>query len=175
VEIRTYLSERRLVVEEALHRYTLEAEGPFARHIEAMRYSLFVGGKRLRPILCLAAAEAINDGPATAAALLPVACALECIYTYSLIHDDLPAMDDDDLRRGKPTNHMLYGEAAAILAGIHRGIRERLDPGAPVEGNGYAQANALLPTDWLTTCAPWKTPAGHGRRSAVSFSACTWR
>jgi len=117
VEIRTYLSERRLVVEEALHRYTLEAEGPFARHIEAMRYSLFVGGKRLRPILCLAAAEAINDGPATAAALLPVACALECIHTYSLIHDDLPAMDDDDLRRGKPTNHMLYGEAAAILAG----------------------------------------------------------
>jgi geranylgeranyl diphosphate synthase type II len=117
VEIRTYLSERRLVVEEALHRYTLEAEGPFARHIEAMRYSLFVGGKRLRPILCLAAAEAINDGPATAAALLPVACALECIHTYSLIHDDLPAMDDDDLRRGKPTNHVLYGEAAAILAG----------------------------------------------------------
>ena len=117
MEIQTYLSERRLFVEEALRRYCLAVEGPFARHIEAMRYSLFVGGKRVRPILCLAAGAAIDDSGDTAANLLPVACALECIHTYSLIHDDLPAMDDDDLRRGKPTNHMLYGEAAAILAG----------------------------------------------------------
>ena len=117
MEIQTYLSERRLFVEEALRRYCLAVEGPFARHIEAMRYSLFVGGKRVRPILCLAAGAAIDDSGDTAANLLPVACALECIHTYSLIHDDLPAMDDDDLRRGKPTNHVIYGEAAAILAG----------------------------------------------------------
>ena len=95
----------------------LQAVGPFAQHIEAMRYSLFVGGKRVRPILCLAAAEAVNQSTATEKNVLPVACALECIHTYSLIHDDLPAMDDDALRRGKPTNHTLFGEAGAILAG----------------------------------------------------------
>lgn len=95
----------------------LQPVGPFARHIEAMRYSLFVGGKRVRPILCLAAGEAVNKSTATEKNLLPVACALECIHTYSLIHDDLPAMDNDALRRGKPTNHTLYGEAEAILAG----------------------------------------------------------
>ncbi len=95
----------------------LQAVGPFTHHIEAMRYSLFVGGKRVRPILCLAAGEAVNKSPATEKNLLPVAGALECIHTYSLIHDDLPAMDNDALRRGKPTNHTLYGEAGAILAG----------------------------------------------------------
>jgi geranylgeranyl diphosphate synthase type II len=95
----------------------LQAEGPFADHIRAMRYSLFVGGKRIRPILCLATGEAIDNRPETANNLLPVACALEGIHTYSLIHDDLPAMDNDDLRRGKPTNHTLFGEAGAILAG----------------------------------------------------------
>jgi geranylgeranyl diphosphate synthase type II len=82
-----------------------------------MRYSLFVGGKRVRPILCLATGEAIDNRRQTIDNLLPVACALECIHTYSLIHDDLPAMDDDELRRGKPTNHILFGEAGAILAG----------------------------------------------------------
>ena len=82
-----------------------------------MRYSLFAGGKRIRPILCLAAAEAISSTVKQAQGLLPVACALECIHTYSLIHDDLPAMDNDELRRGKPTNHMLYGEGQAVLAG----------------------------------------------------------
>lgn len=90
---------------------------PYAQHIEAMRYSLFAGGKRVRPILCLAAAESISDNHLVARELMPICCALECIHTYSLIHDDLPAMDDDDLRRGKPTNHILFGEAAAILAG----------------------------------------------------------
>ena len=117
MEIKTYLSEQRQVVEDALLRLTPEATGPFARHIEAMRYSLFVGGKRIRPILCLAAGAAISESAETRSNLLPVACALECIHTYSLIHDDLPAMDDDALRRGKPTNHMLFGEAGAILAG----------------------------------------------------------
>jgi geranylgeranyl diphosphate synthase type II len=79
-----------------------------------MRYSLFAGGKRVRPILCLAATEAVGGRLEQA---MPAACALECIHTYSLIHDDLPAMDDDDFRRAKPTNHKIYGEAGAILAG----------------------------------------------------------
>jgi geranylgeranyl diphosphate synthase type II len=91
-----------------------DRQADLARHIEAMRYSLFAGGKRVRPILCLAVCEAVGGEGENA---LPAAMALECIHTYSLIHDDLPAMDDDGLRRGKPTNHVLYGEAGAILAG----------------------------------------------------------
>ncbi len=82
--------------------------------IEAMRYSLMAGGKRIRPVLCLAAADAVGGNPLT---VMPAACALEIIHTYSLIHDDLPAMDDDDLRRGKSTCHVAFGEATAILAG----------------------------------------------------------
>jgi geranylgeranyl diphosphate synthase, type II len=81
---------------------------------KAMRYSLFAGGKRMRPALCLAAAQACGGRGADA---LPLACAVECIHTYSLIHDDLPAMDNDDFRRGKPTNHKAFGEGIAVLAG----------------------------------------------------------
>jgi len=81
---------------------------------EAMHYSLFAGGKRLRPVLCLAAADAIDPHWEVA---LPLAGAVECIHTYSLIHDDLPCMDDDDLRRGKPTSHKIYGEGIAVLTG----------------------------------------------------------
>ncbi len=81
---------------------------------EAMRYSLLAGGKRIRPVLALATASAVGIAPAT---VLPFAAALELIHTYSLIHDDLPAMDDDDLRRGRPTCHVRYGEDVAILAG----------------------------------------------------------
>src|SRR3954471_3233808 len=81
---------------------------------EAMRYSVFAGGKRLRPVLVIAAAECCGAKPET---VLPTAAAMELIHTYSLVHDDLPAMDDDDLRRGRPTNHKVYGEAVAILAG----------------------------------------------------------
>lgn len=117
MEIKSYLKTRKEWVEEALQHHMPAPSPPFADHIEAMRYSLFAGGKRIRPILCLAAAEAISDDETVKLQMLPVACALECIHTYSLIHDDLPAMDDDDLRRGKPTNHIKYGEAAAILAG----------------------------------------------------------
>jgi geranylgeranyl diphosphate synthase type II len=79
-----------------------------------MHYSLFAGGKRIRPILCLAAAEACGGDPAEA---LPLACAVECIHTYSLVHDDLPAMDNDDFRRGRPTCHKVFGEGIAVLAG----------------------------------------------------------
>jgi geranylgeranyl diphosphate synthase, type II len=90
------------------------AEPATARLEEAMRYSLLAGGKRIRPVLALATAEALGRDPAT---VLPLAAAIEMIHTYSLIHDDLPAMDDDDLRRGKPTCHVAFGEDVAILAG----------------------------------------------------------
>ncbi len=81
---------------------------------KAMRYSIFAGGKRIRPVLTLAACEAVGG---QSAAAMPLACAVECIHTYSLIHDDLPCMDDDDLRRGRPTNHKVFGEGIAVLAG----------------------------------------------------------
>jgi geranylgeranyl diphosphate synthase, type II len=114
VDLKAYLEERRGLVNRALEAYLPKVRGPAFRVTQAMHYSLFVGGKRLRPVLCLAAAEAVGGDPGE---VLPVACALEMIHTYSLIHDDLPAMDDDDLRRGQPTCHKQYDEATAILAG----------------------------------------------------------
>jgi geranylgeranyl diphosphate synthase type II len=117
-----WLADRRAEVDAALDRYLPAPPACPPRVGEAMRYSLFAGGKRLRPILSLAAAEAVaaanGDDPDLARALaLPAACALELIHTYSLVHDDLPAMDDDTLRRGRPTNHVAFGEGLAILAG----------------------------------------------------------
>jgi geranylgeranyl diphosphate synthase, type II len=114
-----FLTEARRRVDEALVRFLPDpadevASGCPARLAEAMRYSLMAGGKRLRPILAMMAAEACGADPAEA---LPAACALEMVHTYSLIHDDLPAMDDDDLRRGRPTCHKAFDEATAILAG----------------------------------------------------------
>ncbi|HEY6553711.1 MAG TPA: farnesyl diphosphate synthase, partial [Vicinamibacteria bacterium] len=104
----------RQAVEAALHQaLPPESAWPATIH-RAVRYSLFAGGKRIRPILVLAAGEAVGGLPSD---LMPLACAVEMIHTYSLIHDDLPAMDDDDLRRGKPTSHKVFGEAIAILAG----------------------------------------------------------
>jgi len=117
VDIKEYLAGQRQIVEQGLQKYMLPAAGDFTGHMDAMRYSLFVGGKRVRPILCLATGRCVSDDPAIEDLLLPAACALECIHTYSLIHDDLPAMDDDDLRRGQPTCHKKFGEAEAILAG----------------------------------------------------------
>jgi geranylgeranyl diphosphate synthase type II len=113
-DLKTYLSRRKQLVEAALERIFPVASGLQKRVIEAARYSLFAGGKRLRPILCLAAAEVVG---ADIEPVLPAACALEMIHTYSLIHDDLPAMDNDNFRRGVPTNHKVFGEAIAILAG----------------------------------------------------------
>lgn len=111
-----YLEARRAAVEAALEQYLPAVPDCPAPIADAMRYSLLAGGKRLRPILTLAAAEAVDpdDGAALA---LPAACAIEMIHTYSLVHDDLPAMDDDTLRRGRPTTHVEYGEGMAILAG----------------------------------------------------------
>jgi geranylgeranyl diphosphate synthase, type II len=113
-DLEIYVTARRGDVDDALRALFPEATGPEAEIIRAMEYSVFAGGKRLRPILCIAAAEAAG-GDATG--VMPVACALELIHTYSLIHDDLPLMDDDDLRRGKPTSHKVFGEAMALLAG----------------------------------------------------------
>ncbi len=113
-DLKAYLEIKRAQVDRALDGYLPGTEGLTADLTESMRYSLFAGGKRLRPILCIAAAETVGG---KADRVLPVACALELIHTYSLIHDDLPLMDDDDLRRGKPTNHKVYGEAIALLAG----------------------------------------------------------
>ncbi|MGH7231256.1 MAG: polyprenyl synthetase family protein [Nitrospiraceae bacterium] len=114
MDITRYLDQKREDVDQFLDRVLPDATlSPTTLH-EAMRYSLFAGGKRVRPILAIAAADAI--GP-TSKAVLPVASALELIHTYSLIHDDLPAMDNDDYRRGKLTNHKVYGDAMAILAG----------------------------------------------------------
>ncbi|WP_337287957.1 polyprenyl synthetase family protein [Candidatus Methylomirabilis sp.] len=113
-ELKQYLEERRLLIDEALDRY-LPGTGDSPKEIhEAVRYSVFAGGKRLRPILILAAAEAAGGQVEQA---LAAAAAIELIHTYSLIHDDLPAMDDDDYRRGRLTCHKVYGEAMAILAG----------------------------------------------------------
>ncbi len=114
MDLKAYLTDRRDLINRALLAYLPRVRGPAFRVVEAMHYSLFAGGKRLRPILCLAACEAVGGDPGEA---LPVACALEFIHTYSLIHDDLPAMDDDDLRRGQPTCHKKFDEATAILAG----------------------------------------------------------
>ena len=114
VSIEIYLQERRMLVERALVEFLpSDAVPPFRIH-EAMRYALLGGGKRIRPILALAAAEACG---AAVEPLLRSACAIELIHTYSLVHDDLPAMDDDDLRRGRKTTHVVYGEAMGILTG----------------------------------------------------------
>ena len=114
IDLKAYLGENKAVVDKTLEACFSESEGPTSQVIDSMKYSLFAGGKRLRPILCLAGAEAVGGDKADA---LPVACALELIHTYSLIHDDLPLMDNDDLRRGKPANHKVFGEAVALLAG----------------------------------------------------------
>jgi len=114
IAIEEYLKNKKSLVDKALEDCIPEPAGLAREVIEAMRYSLFAGGKRIRPILCIAGAEAVGG---SAHDVLGIACALELIHSYSLIHDDLPAMDDDDFRRGKPTNHKVFGEAVAILAG----------------------------------------------------------
>jgi geranylgeranyl diphosphate synthase type II len=114
MDMKAYLRSRQRKIDRALDRYLPGANTKPATLHKAMRYSLFAGGKRLRPILCLAATEACRGNIDDA---LPLACALECIHTYSLVHDDLPSMDNDDLRRGRPTCHKVFGDGIAILAG----------------------------------------------------------
>jgi geranylgeranyl diphosphate synthase type II len=113
-QLDSFLSKSSAEVNRALDKYLPKSTVRPATIHKAMRYSLFAGGKRMRPALCLAAAHACGGNEAQA---IPLACAVECIHTYSLIHDDLPAMDNDDFRRGKPTNHKVFGEGIAVLAG----------------------------------------------------------
>jgi len=116
LNLQAYLDEKRETVDQALQHYLSFSDATPAQvkiH-EAMRYSVFAGGKRLRPILCMAAATIAGSCEKE---VLPAACALELLHTYSLIHDDLPCMDDDDYRRGRLTNHKVFGEAMAVLAG----------------------------------------------------------
>jgi len=112
--IEKYLEERKILVDKALKKFMPEPSGLAGDVIRAMNYTLFAGGKRIRPVLCIAGSEAVGG---SADDVVPVACAIELIHAYSLIHDDLPVMDNDDFRRGRPTNHKVFGEAVALLAG----------------------------------------------------------
>ncbi|MBI2524666.1 MAG: polyprenyl synthetase family protein [Candidatus Rokubacteria bacterium] len=126
------MKERARAVDEALERFLPPESAPPETLHRAMRYSVFAGGKRLRPVLVIAGAEAVGGGMDD---VMPTACAMELIHTYSLVHDDLPAMDDDDVRRGRPTSHKVFGEAMAILAGdalltrAFRLVAENVRPG----------------------------------------------
>jgi len=141
MDIKKYLEEKRDDVDRFLESVIPSAAVQPSTLHESIRYSLFAGGKRVRPVLAIAAAEAVGT---TSKAILPVASSLELIHTYSLIHDDLPAMDNDDYRRGKPTNHKVYGDAMAILAGdalltlafelcSRPDLMDGLDPGRQVQ------------------------------------------
>jgi len=115
-----YLVQGQQIIDEALNRFIPSEKGKFGSIHKALRYSVFAGGKRLRPILCLSSYGIFQDkllGKSKLEIILSAACALECIHTYSLIHDDLPCMDNDDFRRGKPTSHKVFGEGMAVLAG----------------------------------------------------------
>lgn len=114
MNFKTYMNEKRMMVDTRLAELLQTDVPPFGTLYEAMNYSLMAGGKRIRPVLMLSVLEALGKN---AAPYLDIACAMECVHSYSLIHDDLPAMDDDALRRGKPTNHVVFGEGIAILAG----------------------------------------------------------
>ncbi|PTM58534.1 polyprenyl synthetase family protein [Desmospora activa] len=141
--IQSYLKQRAQLIEAAMEQDLKTMSGvPETLH-DAMRYSLLAGGKRLRPILVLASAAAVGGKEEEA---LPFACAVEMIHTYSLIHDDLPSMDDDDFRRGRPTNHKVFGEAMAILAGDALLTRAFgiIAQGATHTGLDPAQALALI-------------------------------
>ncbi len=131
--LETFLAEHSRLVEDALNRFLPSADTPPEIIHQAMRHSIFAGGKRLRPILVIAGAEVAGSGPAE---VLPSACAVELIHTYSLIHDDLPAMDNSPMRRGRPTCHVVFGEAIAVLAGdaLHALAFELLAGNAEVPG-----------------------------------------
>ena len=114
MNIKEYLQQKRDFVDNCIKKYLPKSIGYTVKLTESMYYSLMVGGKRLRPILCIAGAEILGKDSSY---VIPAACAIEYIHTYSLIHDDLPFMDNDDLRRGQPTNHIIFGNSTAILAG----------------------------------------------------------
>lgn len=174
-----------------LDAYVSERDDELRTLFQSMRYSLLDGGKRLRPALLLASCEAVGGSPE---ACLPVACAVEMLHTYSLIHDDLPCMDDDDLRRGKPTNHKVFGEAMAVLAGdalLTMAFELVTDtqrcPGIPPDwllraahtlaskcgaiGMVGGQAQDLQAEGMELTCE--EITSIHSRKTAALLSACT--
>ena len=152
-QLKEYLAGRKILIDAALDGLLPGEEFYPPVIFQAVRYSLLAGGKRLRPILCLAAAEAVGGDSRT---IMPVACALECIHTYSLIHDDLPAMDNDDYRRGRLTSHKVFGEDIAILAGdallteaFHLLTRRELMPGIPPEQILTVTAEIAAAAGWF--------------------------
>jgi geranylgeranyl diphosphate synthase type II len=152
-QLKEYLAGRKALIDAALDGLLPGEEFYPPVIFQAVRYSLLAGGKRLRPILCLAAAEAVGGDSRT---IMPVACALECIHTYSLIHDDLPAMDNDDYRRGRLTSHKAFGEDIAILAGdallteaFHLLTRRELMPGIPPEDILAVAAEIAAAAGWF--------------------------
>src|SRR6202521_1669876 len=155
IDFDRYLRDRAALVERALAECVAEPAGPAGRLFEAMRYSLLAGGKRLRPVLALAACEAVGGALESA---LGLACAIEMIHTYSLIHDDLPCMDDDDLRRGRPTNHKVFGEAIATLAGD--GLLTDAFKGLASAASGGPPRSPRLPQALLETIAELAEAAG---------------
>lgn len=140
----TLIAEDTRTVDRMLNQWLPKESAKPATIHRAMRYSLFAGGKRMRPVLCLAAARAC--GIRRLADAMPSACAVECVHTYSLIHDDLPCMDDDDLRRGRPTSHKVFGEGVAVLAGdaLLTAAFEILSKTKPTERYGSADFIAEL-------------------------------
>lgn len=150
MDLKAYLKEKCQMVDKALDAYLPKATDiPHNLH-KAMRYSVFAGGKRVRPIIMLAACEAVGGNIENA---VPAACAMEMIHTYSLIHDDLPAMDDDDFRRGNPTNHKVFGEAIAILAGdalLTEAFKLLADPSPK---NSISPSNRLAIVREIAFCA----------------------
>ena len=144
MEVADPLAPLRARVEQGLHELDLALPSDLAGFAEALRYPLLAGGKRLRPVLCLATGQALGARPLE---LLPTALALELVHTFSLVHDDLPAMDDDHLRRGLPTTHVRYGEDVAILVGdalLAARVPARLPSGRPAPPSGALAVLSLL-------------------------------
>ena len=163
MEAAVYPVELQRQVDDYLQGLRFAAEPGTARLEEAMRYSLLAGGKRIRPVLALATAEALGRAPAE---VLPLAAAIEMIHTYSLIHDDLPAMDDDELRRGKPTCHVAYGEDVAILAGdglfaeaLRLALTEQQRRAGQRAGGGRARSSAPPGCAGWSAGSTWTSPA----------------
>jgi len=168
-----FLEQARTEVDAALDHWLPRPPAAPPVIAEAMRYSVFAGGKRLRPVLTLAGADAVarrvDDAPFSTSLALPAACAIECIHTYSLIHDDLPAMDDDTLRRGRPTLHVVYGDGIAILAGdgLHA-LAFTLLAQAPATGDARIAARKLRVAALVGTAAG---PAGMVGGQAIDLQA----
>jgi geranylgeranyl diphosphate synthase type II len=171
-----YLAARRHEIDQALERYLPVPPACPPLVVEAMRYSLMAGGKRLRPVLTLASAEAVAERQGrtadTGRALaLPAACAIEMIHTYSLIHDDLPAMDDDVLRRGRPTLHVVYGEGIAILAGDGLQAQAFAVLASDEDGDGHGVVDRRLRV--IHRIATAAGPAGMVGGQAIDLEAVT--